>query len=231
MSDHAVAATGPSAVAATRVKICGVTNLADATFAAEAGAWAVGMIFDENSPRACSLEQAAAIGAALKRRTELCGVFVNAPLERIAPIAEQAGLTLIQLHGDEGPSFCTEVARRTGARIIKAIRVADVGDVRDADRYHVDFHLLDARAHGAGAPRGGTGETFDWSLLDERRSRVPLILAGGITAQNAAEAIAQVHPFALDSASGTESAPGKKDPERVRALIAAASGEVLAEHS
>lgn len=222
MSDHAVAATGLAAVAATRVKICGVTNVPDAALAVDAGAWAVGMVFDPQSPRACSPEQASAIGAALRRRVELCGVFVNAPLPQITDLAELAALSLVQLHGDEGPAFCGEVARRTGARVIKAVRVADVGDVRDIERFHVDFHLLDARAAGPTAQRGGSGVPFDWSLLDERHSRVPLILAGGITADNAAEAIDRVHPFALDSASGTESAPGHKDADRVRALIAAA---------
>ncbi|HUA11357.1 MAG TPA: phosphoribosylanthranilate isomerase [Solirubrobacteraceae bacterium] len=231
MSDHAVSAAGPPAVAATRVKICGVTNVADATFAADAGAWAIGMVFDEASPRACALDQAAAVGAALRRRVELAGVFVNAPLDRIAGVAEHAALTLVQLHGDEGPAFCNEVARRTGARVIKAFSVADAGDVRDAERFHVDFHLMDARG-APGAPRGGTGHAFDWTLLEERRSAVPLILAGGITAANAGEAIARVHPFALDSASGTDSSPGHKDPARVRALIAAAGGAgTLAGHT
>jgi phosphoribosylanthranilate isomerase len=206
---------------APRVKICGITNLPDAELAVELGAWALGMIFYEGSPRQCSPAAAQAIAAGLRRRVELCGVFVNAPLERIVSDSEQLGLTLVQLHGDEGPSFCAEVARRTGARIIKAAQVSGSGDVRDLERFHVDFHLLDARAKAVERQgmRGGTGETFDWELVRTRRSQVPLILSGGLTAENVAEAVAVVEPFAVDTASGTEAAPGHKDPERLRAFF------------
>jgi phosphoribosylanthranilate isomerase len=110
--------------------------------------------------------------------------------------------------------------------VIKAAQVGGPGDVRDLERYHVDFHLLDARARAPQkqALRGGTGETFDWTLLSERRSKVPLILSGGLNARNVAEAIAATRPFAVDSASGTESAPGKKDEEKLRAFFAAVEG-------
>ena len=218
MTEHTVAATGPEAVAATRVKICGVTRLEDAQFAVEAGAWAVGMVFHEPSPRRCALPEAMAIGAALRRQTELCGVFVNRPLDEIAAVADQVGLTLVQLHGDEGPVFCAEVARRTGARVIKAVQVADIGDIHLLERFHTDYHLADTRPT-SGSARGGTGLSFDWGLLAARHSSVPLILSGGISAENAAAAIDTVHPYALDSASGTEAAPGRKDPARVQALI------------
>jgi phosphoribosylanthranilate isomerase len=215
---------------ATKVKICGLTNLHDAELAVELGAWAIGMVFFEDSPRRCSLEQAQRITAALQRKVELCGVFVNAPLERVVQRSEDLGLTLVQLHGDEGPAFCGEVPRRTGARVIKAAQVASPGDVRDLERYHVDFHLLDARAQAPEKQglRGGTGETFDWALLAERRSKVPLILSGGLTGENVARAIAQTHPFAVDSASGTERAPGKKDEAKLRALFAAVESSVPA---
>jgi phosphoribosylanthranilate isomerase len=214
-----------AAPAPVRVKICGVTNLPDAELAAKAGAWAIGMIVGAESPRSCSLEEARRIGAVLRRRVELAGVYVNAPLERIEHDCEEIGLTLVQLHGDEGPSFAAEVRRRTGARVIKAAQVATVGDVRALDRFHVDFHLLDTRPRGAARRglRGGTGETFDWSLVASRRSRVPLIVSGGLTPENVAAAIAATHPYAVDSASGTEAAPGHKDPERVHAFIAAAT--------
>lgn len=207
----------------TRVKICGITTLADGQLATELGAWALGMIFYEGSPRRCSLAEAQSIAATLRRRVELCGVFVNAPLEQIVGDCDELGLSLVQLHGDEGPSFCAEVARRTGARVIKAAQVAGSGDVRDLERYHVDFHLLDARAKAVARQgmRGGTGETFDWGLVSARRSKVPLILSGGLTPENVAEAISVVHPYAVDTASGTESAPGHKDPERLRAFFAA----------
>jgi len=205
------------------VKICGVTNLPDAELAVELGAWAVGLIFHAESPRSCSLEQARGIAAALRRRVEVCGVYVNAPLEEIEHDADELGLTMIQLHGEEGPSFCAEVRRRTGARVIKAAQVAGPGDVRDLERFHTDFHLLDARARATERQglRGGTGETFDWGLVAERRSTVPLILSGGLRPENVAEAIAATKPYAVDSASATEASPGHKDPERLRAFFAA----------
>jgi phosphoribosylanthranilate isomerase len=216
---------------APRVKICGITNLVDAELAVELGAWALGMIFYEGSPRQCSLAEAQAIAAALRRRVELCGVFVNAPLERIVRDSEQIGLSIVQLHGDEGPSFCAEVARRTGTRVIKAAQVSGSGDVRDLERFHVDFHLLDARSKAVERQgmRGGTGETFDWELVRARRSQVPLILSGGLTEENVAEAIVAVRPYAVDSASGTEVAPGRKDPQRLRAFFQAVE-QPLAEH-
>jgi phosphoribosylanthranilate isomerase len=214
-----------------RVKICGITNLADAELAVELGAWALGMIFYEGSPRRCSSAEAQVVAATLRRRVELCGVYVNAPLEQIVSDSEQLGLSLVQLHGDEGPSFCREIARRTGARVIKAAQVSGPGDVRDLARFHVDFHLLDARAKAPGrqALRGGTGESFDWKLLSARRSKVPLILSGGLSAENVAAGIAVAQPFAVDSASGTEAAPGHKDAEKLRAFFAAvASAEAEA---
>ena len=218
------AAASPVAAAgafAPLVKICGLTNLPDAELAVELGAWALGMIFYDGSPRRCSPAEAIAITTALRRRVELCGVFVNAPLEEIVSRTDELGLTLIQLHGDEGPSFCSEVRRRTGARIIRAAQVAGSSDIQDLERFHVDFHLLDARARAVARKgmRGGTGETFDWHLVGGRRSTVPLILSGGLTPENLAEAIDVVHPYALDTASATESAPGHKDPARLRAFF------------
>ena len=192
----------------TRVKICGLTELGDAHQAVELGAWALGMIFWPESPRACSVEQAEAIGAQLHRRAELAGVFVNAPLDEVATMADVCRFSMLQLHGDEGPAYCQEAARRTGCRVIKAARVRDAAQVQALRAYHTDFHLLDA--HSPKAP-GGTGESFDWELLADRRSEVPLILAGGLTPDNVDEAIAAAHPFAVDVASGVESAPGIKD--------------------
>lgn len=208
-----------------KVKICGVTDLDDALLAAELGAWALGLIFYEGSPRRCSLAQARRISAALRRKVQLCGVFVNAPLEEVVRLGEELDLGLLQLHGEEGPSYCAEVKRASGARVIKAAQVSGPGDIRELERYHVDFHLLDAHARmptRAGL-RGGTGETFDWDLARRRRSRVPLVLSGGLHAGNVVEAIEAVHPFAVDSASGTEAAPGRKDPDKLRAFIDAVS--------
>ena len=109
----------------TQVKICGITRLDDAELAVELGAWAIGMIFYESSPRRCSLAEGQLITSALRRKAELCGVFVNAPMEEVVETSEQLGLTLLQLHGDEGPSFCGEAARRTGARIVKALHARE----------------------------------------------------------------------------------------------------------
>jgi phosphoribosylanthranilate isomerase len=205
------------------VKICGITLIEDAELAVELGAWALGMIFYEGSPRRCSVEAARDIATALRRKVELCGVFVNAPMEEIVHTAENLELSMLQLHGDEGPAFCAQLARRTGTRVIKAAQVSGPGDVRDLERFHTDFHLLDARSRAKARQgmRGGTGETFDWKLVGERRSEIPLILSGGLSAENIAEAIAIVGPYAVDSASATESSPGVKDPERLRALFEA----------
>src|SRR5436309_3186625 len=216
-----------------KVKICGITNLDDAELAVELGAWALGMIFYEGSPRRCSPAEAQRIAARLRRRVELCGVYVNAHLDDVLASSEALGLSMIQLHGDEGPAYCAEVGRRTGARVIKAVQVGGAGDLRALERFHVDYHLLDARtpASERRGLRGGTGETFDWNLLSGRRRRVPVILSGGLNAENVRDAIALAQPFAVDSASGTEVAPGRKDRARLRDFIEAAGrGEAGAQH-
>lgn len=209
-----------------RVKICGLTRLEDAELAVELGAWALGMVFFADSPRRCSPDQAEEIAAALRRRARLAGVFVNAPLDTVAQASDDLGLDIVQLHGDEGPAYCAEAARRSGARVIKAVQVAGPGDVQDLERYHVDYHLVDARGRREATRglRGGTGETFDWGLLARRQARVPLILSGGLTPDNVTDAIAIIRPFAVDSASGTEASPGRKDPARMRALFDAVRG-------
>jgi phosphoribosylanthranilate isomerase len=213
-----------------RVKFCGITRLEDAEAAAGLGAWAVGLNRWAESPRRCSDEAGTEIGAALKRRCEIVGVFVNASLDEIEADAENLGLTMLQLHGDEGPAFAREAGRRTGAKVIKALRVRSAAQVREAEAYRTDFHLLDAHRPGA---RGGTGESFDWELLAGRRSTVPLIVAGGLTPDNVGEAIAAARPFAVDVASGIEAEPGIKDRELMasfyeRAQAAAADPRAMA---
>jgi len=193
---------------ATRIKYCGITRLEDAEHAVSLDAWAVGMILWPGSPRYCKPADAAAIGAALHRRAEVAGVFVNAHLDHVVARAEEFGLTLVQLHGDEGPSFCTEVARRTGARVIKVARVRNRADVQALRAFRTDYHLLDA--YVAGQP-GGTGESFAWELVRAHRRDRPVILSGGLTAANVGEAIAAAQPYAVDVASGVELAPGIKD--------------------
>jgi phosphoribosylanthranilate isomerase len=207
----------------TRVKICGLTALEDAHLAADLGAWALGMIFWPDSPRSCSIEQAEAIGAQLHRRVELAGVFVNASLDHVAETADICRFTLLQLHGDEGPSYCQEAARRTGCRVIKAARVRDAADVQAIRAYRTDFHLLDT--HSERAP-GGTGESFDWELARLHPGDPPLILSGGLTADNVGQAIAAVRPYGVDSASGTEAEPGRKDPAKLTAFFGAVEAAV-----
>jgi phosphoribosylanthranilate isomerase len=201
------------------VKICGMTNHADAELAADLGAWAVGLIFHPPSPRACSDDAAEEIGARLHRRAEVCGVFVNPTLDRVAELADRAGLTMVQLHGDEGPSFCAEVARRTGAQVIKAASARSLADLQALETFHTDFHMLDAHHPDL---RGGTGTTFDWELVRQRRSAQPLIVSGGLTPANVADAIAATRPFGVDVASGVEAEPGRKDPEKLEAFLSAA---------
>ena len=139
----------------TRVKICGLTTLEDAHQAVELGAWALGMIFWPKSPRACPIEQAEVIGAQLHRRAELTGVFVNAPLDEVATTADVCRFSMLQLHGDEGPAYCREAARRTGCKIVKAARVRDAAQVQALSVYHTDFHLLDAHSREGAGRHGG----------------------------------------------------------------------------
>lgn len=213
----------------TRVKHCGITSLADAELCAGAGAWALGMIFAGESRRRVRMNEAVAIGAAMKRRVELAGVFVNAPMDEVVMTADQVGLTLIQLHGDEGPAYADEIARRTGAQVIKAARVGGEGDVRAIGAYpRVAYHLLDTRVEGRA---GGTGETFDWRLALQHRGGVPLILAGGLTPDNVAKAIETVRPFAVDVAGGTEASPGVKDAAKVQAFMESVASTQIAEEA
>jgi phosphoribosylanthranilate isomerase len=151
---------------------------------------------------------AAEIAAELRRRCEVVGVFVNPTLEEVGTAVADEGLTMVQLNGEEGPSFCTEVARRTGMKVIKAIHVASAADVHGAEAYRSDLHLFDRKHRTLW---GGTGESFDWELLSARRSGVPAIVAGGLRPDNVAAAIATAHPFAVDVASGVEAEPGRKD--------------------
>jgi phosphoribosylanthranilate isomerase len=214
-------------VSTTRIKFCGVTRELDAEYAVSLGAWAVGMIMWPKSPRAVSIEQAAAVAAVLRRQAEIVGVFVNPTLDEVVRAADFAGLTMLQFHGQEGPNFCAEAGRRTGCKVIKAARVQAGSDVQALSAFHTDFHLLDS--YVAGVP-GGSGETFAWDLAAEHRltapglrqgERIPLILSGGLTPENVGEAVTVVRPYAVDVASGVELSPGIKIPERMRAFAEA----------
>jgi phosphoribosylanthranilate isomerase len=196
------------------VKLCGITRLEDAEQAASLDAWAIGFILWPRSKRAADPAVAAGIARAVRRRVELVGVFVNPTLDEVVHAVEGIGLTHVQLHGDEGPAFCSAVAQRTGARVIKAMSIGSGADMRDIERFHTDFHMLDTGR--------GTGKTWDWALTAQRRSQVPVILAGGLTPDNVGEAIAAVRPWGVDVASGVEAAPGIKDPAKVEAFFTAA---------
>jgi phosphoribosylanthranilate isomerase len=211
---------------APRIKFCGLKSLPDAQLAVQLGAWAIGLIFWPQSPRRCALEEAVEIAAALKRQVEIVGVFVNPTLDEVARTADAVGLTMLQLHGEEGPVFCAEAARRTGCKVIKAARVRSGADIQALSSFHTDYHLLDS--YIAGVP-GGTGETFAWEIArgesiparPPHTARVPVILSGGLNPDNVADAIAAVRPFAVDVASGVEQRPGRKDPARLQAFAEA----------
>jgi phosphoribosylanthranilate isomerase len=204
-----------------RVKICGITNLDDAAEAVQLGAWAIGLIHYDQSPRRVDPAEAAEIAAAFRRKCEVVGVFVNPELADVAKAVEDSALTMVQLNGEEGPSFCAEVARKTGVKVIKAVHVSSAADIHAAEAFRTDLHLFDRRT---GRLWGGTGESFDWSLLRERRSQVPAIVAGGLRPENVGEAIATTHPYAVDVASGVEAEPGRKDHAAMAAFFDAAKG-------
>lgn len=197
-------------MAAVRVKICGITRPEDALCARDAGAWAIGLNFFSGSPRCVTPSQAAAIAAAVPQLTRV-GVFVNEPRERVAAIAAAAGLDALQFHGDENPAYCGGWS----LPVVKAIRVRDETSVAAARAFDVAFLLVDAWAPDQ---YGGSGRTFAWELLAPL-DRDRLILAGGLDPGNVAAAVRAVRPFAVDVASGVESAPGIKDPEKVRRFV------------
>ena len=203
----------------TRVKVCGITGPEDARLAVELGAWAIGLIFHPDSPRACDPGTAEAIGFELKRKAEVVGVFVNWPLDELEHMADRASLSMLQLHGDEGPAYCREAGRRTGCKVMKAMQAKDAAAVRQLVSFReVDLHMLDAHSETV---RGGTGTTFGWELVKHHRSTVPFVLSGGLNADNVGEAIQRVRPYAVDSASGTEAEPGVKDPDKLQAFFRA----------
>jgi len=196
----------------TKVKICGVTSVADALMVAAAGADAIGLNFCPQSPRCVSVDVAAAIAAALPRGVCRVGVFVDAPRDEVMAIATRVGLDALQFHGGEGAEFCAGWERKT----IKAVRVRDAESLAHAPQDAVDFILADAYVEGRA---GGTGHRVpvEW-LVGVPAER--LILAGGLNPENVADAIRAVRPAAVDVASGVERAPGIKDPEKVERFIA-----------
>ena len=199
----------------TRVKVCGITNLADALAALSAGADMLGFNFYRRSPRYVSPIEARRVIERLPHGVACVGVFVNesAPGD-VIDIAREAGLGAVQLHGDETPDFCRELR---GLTTIKALRVGADYTPESAASYDTDAVLLDAYVAGA---RGGTGHTFDWALAALTRERVPqLFLAGGLNPDNVSSAVAAVRPHAVDVCSGVETSPGHKSPELMRRFV------------
>jgi phosphoribosylanthranilate isomerase len=214
-----------------RVKICGVTLAEDAAATAAAGADMLGLNFWPGSKRRITIEQGVALAAAARGAATgvgLVGVFVDADIRDMVTAVRAVGLDAIQLHGDESAECVAEVATRTGVPVWKAIAVggaADLDGLARLEPWPVDAVVLDAPSPG----RGGSGKTIDWDVARaavERWSR-RVVLAGGLTPDNVAAAVARVQPWAVDVASGVETSPGVKDPERVRAFVRAARAEGL----
>jgi len=197
-----------------RVKICGITRVEDALLAASAGADALGFIFYEKSPRFITPSAARAIIKKLPPFIAKVGVFVDEQAGRVEEIAAEAGLTTLQLHGKESPAYCEEI----GINVIKALRVRGEEDIKNISSFNVAALLLDTYKKGQA---GGTGEVFDWALAVKAvgESSRPIILSGGLTPDNVAEAARQVRPYAVDVSSGVEAAPGIKDRALVESFI------------
>jgi phosphoribosylanthranilate isomerase len=203
-----------------RIKICGITNIEDALLAAELGADALGFIFYPQSPRHVAPEIAREIIAQLPPFVAAVGVFVDEAAAEVQELAARVGLDWVQLHGQESPDYC----RSLGHKVIKGFRIQDEGSLLQLAGYRgaAQAMLLDTYKKGQ---VGGTGEIFDWQLARKAKEYGPIILAGGLNPDNVAAAIATAGPAAVDTASGTEAAPGKKDPAKLRAFFKAVSSE------
>ncbi len=198
----------------TKVKICGITRLADALAAVEAGADALGFMFYEGSKRNIAPAAAVQIIRALPPFIAKVGVFVNAPADVVRAVVVECGIDTLQFHGEETPEFCRQFAP---LKVVKAFRIQSAESLKPLPDYAVDAWLLDSYVAGQ---RGGTGERFNWDLACEAKELGrPVILAGGLTPENVADAVHQVWPFGVDVSSGVESAPGLKDADLVRSFI------------
>ena len=204
-----------------RVKICGMTRLADARCAAEAGVDALGFIFYAKSPRCTEREQARAIIAALPPLVHTVGVFVNEEIKTVAETVSKCGLSHVQLHGGESPDYCRALAQLgLPCRVLKAIRVGPETTAEAIAPYAgvVSGYLLDTYAQDK---EGGTGESFDWGLIVRLALEKPFLLAGGLGLDNIAAALHTVMPYGVDANSGLETAPGHKDHDLIRRFLAA----------
>ncbi len=196
-----------------RVKICGITNIGDAYWAAEFGADALGFIFYPKSPRYIAPEKVRGIIQKIPGSMGRVGVFVNQEIQAVKEIMSFCGLRLIQLHGDESPQYCARFPR---SALIKTVSVCTEEEVRKLENYPVRTILVDARKPGC---YGGTGKNSDWTLAMKVKGKHPLILAGGLNKENIKRAIETVKPCAVDINSGVETSPGKKDPHKIREIM------------
>jgi len=197
----------------TKVKICGITSLEDALTAVEAGADALGFVFYAASARHIYPEQAVEIIRNIPPFVQTVGLFVNEEHAIVNATADQCGLDIIQLHGEESPRYCSSIRRR----VIKALRVKDISVLDALQQYRVSGYLLDTWSPLA---HGGTGQTFNWAIAAEAVQKGHrIILAGGLTPDNVAESIREVQPFGVDVSSGVESAPGSKDAAKIRRFV------------
>ncbi|NAO25656.1 phosphoribosylanthranilate isomerase [Pseudomonas syringae pv. dysoxyli] len=205
-------------MSAVRSKICGITRIEDALAAAEAGADAIGLVFYPKSPRAVTVLQARAIIAVLPPFITTVGLFVNASRCELNETLDAVALDMLQFHGDETPDECDGYHRP----YIKALRVKAGDDIAGVCRTYRNARgvLLDTYVEGV---PGGTGETFDWALIPDDLDK-PVILAGGLTSANVAQAIAQVRPYAVDVSGGVEKSKGIKDREKILAFMSAVHG-------
>ena len=203
-----------------RVKICGMTRIDDAQCAAAAGVDALGFIFYAKSPRHIEPEAARRIIAGLPPLVDAVGVFVNEEMARVETVVRGCGLQYAQLHGAEPPDYCRELAARAGCRVLKAIRVGPATTAAEVAPYRgaVCGFLLDTYQQEA---VGGTGAVFDWALIDRLQLDRPFLLAGGLSVDNIAAALAQAQPFGVDANSGLERAPGIKDHDLIERFMTA----------
>jgi phosphoribosylanthranilate isomerase len=200
-----------------KIKICGMTSIEDTLLAVEGGADAVGFIFYKKSPRYVSEKLVRSIISKLPPFVETVGVFVDESADRINRIADSCKLDAVQLHGEETPAFCKQISRK----VIKAVRVKDKESFTQLPSYKVSAFLLDTYSENQ---QGGTGQVFDWGLVNEGKKYGPVILAGGLNPANVTHAIQKAKPYGVDVCSGVEKTPGIKSPVKLRAFIKAVKG-------
>ncbi len=199
------------------IKICGVTSVEDAKVVQEAGADAVGLNFARQSSRYLEPQAARPVADAVRGKLELVGVFVDAEIDEVLAIARRVGLDAVQLHGDESPAFLDALSGQIKA--YKALRIGSPDDAKLARQYGSRRILADAKVQGA---MGGTGHTFDWSLIEDLNSERDLIIAGGLRPSNVADCVSAVAPYGIDTASGVEDAPGRKNADKVSEFVSLA---------